>query len=85
MVLKDRIAAKDQYIAGLMTSYSTNYRELYYLERICMLFEREQRKKVLEVILRSIEVFSSFEKDKNDLKFSETNKRQKDLKGIANN
>lgn len=85
LVLKDRIAAKDQYIAGLMTSYSTNYRELYYLERICMLFERELSKKVLEVILRSIEVFSSFEKDKNDLKFSETSKRQKDLKGIADN
>jgi thiamine kinase-like enzyme len=41
------------------------YRRLYYLERVNMLLERELTDKLLEVILRSIDVFQQFERESN--------------------
>jgi hypothetical protein len=38
------------------------YRSLYYVERICMLIERGLNKKILEVIYRSMQIFSEYEK-----------------------
>lgn len=38
------------------------YRWLYYVERICMLLDRKLDNKLLDVILRSISVFSHYEK-----------------------
>lgn len=44
-----------------LLSLATTYRMLYYLERICMLLERELNNKLLSVIVRSIKVFNRYE------------------------
>ena len=59
--LRSRIVTKAPDLAGAMVSLSDMYRRLYYVERICMLLERQLSNRQLDVILRSIEVFNSFE------------------------
>jgi hypothetical protein len=59
--LRSRIVTKAPDLAGAMVSLSDVYRRLYYVERICMLLDRQLSNTLLDVILRSIEVFNSFE------------------------
>jgi len=49
-------------IAKHLIDFAEIYRLLYYVERICMLVERGLNKKILEVIIRSIRIFSEYEK-----------------------
>jgi hypothetical protein len=59
--LRSRIVTKAPDLAGAMVSLSDMYRRLYYVERIRMLLDRQLGNRQLDVILRSIEVFNSFE------------------------
>lgn len=59
--LQSRLSAKLPELAITLVSLAPIYRELYYLERVCMLLEREPTNKLLEVVLRSIEVFDRYE------------------------
>lgn len=60
-MLKARLLTKVPELAGTMISLAPIYRRLYYLERICMLLERELNNKSLSVIVRSIDVFNRYE------------------------
>ncbi len=55
--LQSSIAQKAPEIAATLEAFSDIYRWLYYIERICMLLERDFSKKILEVVARSIKVF----------------------------
>jgi hypothetical protein len=59
--LQSSIASKAPKIASTLESFSDIYRRLYYIERICMLLERDASKRILNVILRSINVFNDYE------------------------
>jgi len=60
--LKLSVKADLPEIANSLEPSSEIYRKLYYLERLCMLFKRDESKKVQEVIINSMELFDSFEK-----------------------
>jgi hypothetical protein len=60
--LKSSVKAELPKIANSLEPLSEIYRKLYYLERLCMLFMRDESKKVQRVINNSIELFDSFEK-----------------------
>lgn len=55
--LQLRIIQKSPEVAASPGFFSDVYRWLYYLERLCVLLERELSPKVLEVVSRSIDVF----------------------------
>lgn len=61
--LQSAIATKAPEIASTLESLSNIYRWLYYIERICMLLERNFSKKLLEVVSRSISVFKNYEEN----------------------
>ena len=55
--LQSRIIQKSPEVAACPGFFSDVYRWLYYLERLCVLLERELSPKVLEVVSRSVDVF----------------------------
>ena len=59
--LQSRLSAKLPELARTLVSLAPIYRRLYYVERVCMLLEREPTNKLLEVVLRSIDVFNRYE------------------------
>lgn len=59
--LQARLLTKVPDLAKTLTYLTPLYHRLYYLERICMLLERELSNKLLSVIVRSIEVFNRYE------------------------
>lgn len=59
--LQLRLTAKSVELAETLETLAPIYRRLYYLERICMLLDRELNNKLLDVVLRSIAVFSRYE------------------------
>jgi hypothetical protein len=61
--LHSRVVTKSPEVASSLGSFSDVYRWLYYLERVCMLLERDLNAKILEVVSRSIEVFYANEED----------------------
>lgn len=61
--LQARLVTKSLEIAITLSSSSDIYRWLYYLERVGMLLERDFSSKILEVILRSIDVFNAYEEN----------------------
>jgi hypothetical protein len=61
--LQSSIAVKSPEIASTIESFSEVYRWLYYIERICMLLERDFSQKILEVISQSIDVFNVCEEN----------------------
>jgi thiamine kinase-like enzyme len=62
LVLQSRLKNKAPSITKNFMECSSIYRRLYYLERICLLCQRELNPKVIKVIFRSIDIFNSFEK-----------------------
>lgn len=62
LALQSQLTAKVPEIAETFMDFSPIYRRLYYLERICLLFERTLNENVIKVIFRSINVFNSYEK-----------------------
>jgi thiamine kinase-like enzyme len=62
LYLHARLKRKVPEIAATLMEFSTIYRQLYYLERVCLLFERALNENVIKVIFRSINVFNSYEK-----------------------
>ena len=56
--LQARLLQKEPELAKNLVSLAPIYRKLFYLERICMILERELDNNVLDVIHRSIEVFN---------------------------
>ena len=60
--LQARLLPKIPELTRALVSLSPIYRRLYYLERVCMLLERELDNKLLSVIVRSIDVFNRYEK-----------------------
>jgi choline/ethanolamine kinase len=64
--LQSRLAAKAPDIARDLPSLARVYRRLYYVERLSVLLEREMSNDLLDVILRSIDVFNRYEKITND-------------------
>lgn len=59
--LQSRLALQAPDIAGTLLPLARTYCRLYYIERVLMLLERELDNKLLNVILRSIEVFNRYE------------------------
>jgi hypothetical protein len=59
--LQAQINSKNPEIAHHLLAYAEVYRWLYYIERISMLLQRGFNDKTLEVVARSIHVFSEFE------------------------
>jgi hypothetical protein len=59
--LHARLKRKVPEIAATIIEFSLIYRQLYYLERVCLLFERALNENVIKVIFRSIDVFNSYE------------------------
>jgi hypothetical protein len=59
--LQSRIRSKAPDIAENLSSLTPMYRRLYYLERILVMLEREMSDDLLDVILRSIQVFKRYE------------------------
>jgi thiamine kinase-like enzyme len=60
--LHARLKRKVPEISATIMEFSPIYRQLYYLERVCLLFERALNENVIKVIFRSINVFNSYEK-----------------------
>lgn len=60
--LQLHLTNKSPEIAGILSGPIDTYRKLYYLERICTLAERRINNQLLDVILRSITVFQSYER-----------------------
>ena len=60
--LKEKLNAKSFEVANHLVALADVYRLLYYVERLCMLIDRGINKKILEVISRSIQIFSEHEK-----------------------
>lgn len=61
--LQERLVTKSPEVAATLLSSAEIYRRLYYLERLGMLLEREFSSKILEVILRSLDVFNACEEN----------------------
>jgi hypothetical protein len=61
LFLQSRLASKAPGIARTLRHSAQMYRWLYYFERILVLLDRELSNKVLDVALRSMEVFSRYE------------------------
>jgi thiamine kinase-like enzyme len=59
--LQLRIMSKSPELATALTGSAQMYRRLYYIERICTLVDRKLNNELLDVILRSIEVFHRYE------------------------
>lgn len=59
--LQSRLAGSAPDIARNLPALARVYCRLYYLERIHMLLEREPTDELLDVIVRSIEIFSQYE------------------------
>jgi thiamine kinase-like enzyme len=59
--LQSSIASRAPKIASTLKSFSDIYRWIYYIERICMLLERDFNQRILDVISRSIDVFNQYE------------------------
>jgi hypothetical protein len=59
--LQSRIRSQAPDIAETLSSLTPVYRRLYYLERILVMLEREMSDDLLDVILRSIQVFKRYE------------------------
>ena len=59
--LQSRLMSQAPDIAKPLISLADCYRRLYYFERIRMLLARELSDKLLNVIVRSIEVFNRYE------------------------
>jgi hypothetical protein len=62
LCLKEKLNAKNLEVAKHLVALADVYRLLYYIERISMLIERGINQKILEVISRSIQIFSEHEK-----------------------
>ena len=62
--LQSRLTSKAPSIASSLCSLAGVYCRLYTLERVLALLERELSDDLLDVILRSIEVFARYEKAK---------------------
>jgi thiamine kinase-like enzyme len=60
-MLQARLAPSAPELAKTLPSRVQTYRELYYLERVCTLLDRELNDQRLDVILRSIDVFERYE------------------------
>ena len=60
-VLQSHLTLSAPDTARTLPSLAEVYRRLYYFERVFMLLEREMSDKILDVILRSIEVFNRYE------------------------
>jgi thiamine kinase-like enzyme len=56
--LQARLLQKEPELAKNLVSLAPIYRKLFYIERICMILERELNNQLLDVIHRSIEVFN---------------------------
>jgi thiamine kinase-like enzyme len=61
--IQARLVTKSPEIAAALLPSAEIYRWLYYLERVGMLLGRDFSSKILEVILRSIEVFNACEEN----------------------
>jgi hypothetical protein len=59
--LQSNLAFKSPRIAQSLSLLAQTYRRLYYLERVLLLLERELSDKLLDVVQRSIDVFSRYE------------------------
>ncbi|MFH1932394.1 MAG: phosphotransferase [Pseudomonadota bacterium] len=59
--LQSHLAPKAPKLAMSLLSLAETYRRLYYVERVRMLLERKPTNKLLNVILRSIDVFNRYE------------------------
>lgn len=68
--LQASLRAKPGDLAGNLRSSAELYRRLYYLERIQLLLEREPGDKTLDVVLRSIEVYTHYEEAVGNQPFS---------------
>jgi hypothetical protein len=62
LILQKRLCVRAPELWKNLVELSEFYRRLYYLERICLLLERKLTDKVIDVILRSIEIFKYYEK-----------------------
>ena len=60
--MQARLDTKLPDIAKSIELFASTYRKLYYIERICMLLERDLSNQLLDVVLRSINVFERYEK-----------------------
>lgn len=70
--LQSSLTSKGIGIVGDLQSKTEFYRWLYYIERIQMLLEREPSEKLLNVMMRSIEVFNHYEEIVGNQRFSDT-------------
>jgi hypothetical protein len=61
IILQAKLNSKNPEVAHHLLAYAEVYRWLYYVERICMLLQRGLNDKTLEVVNRSIKIFSEFE------------------------
>ena len=59
--LQSRLALEAPELARTLPSLEQIYRNLYYIERVCTLLERELNDQRLDVILSSIDVFSRYQ------------------------
>jgi hypothetical protein len=61
LFLQSLVRSREPNIAETFIEFTRIYRRIYYLERICLLFERTLNQNVVKVIFRSVEVFNSYE------------------------
>ncbi len=61
IILQAKLNSKNPEVAHHLLACAEVYRWLYYVERICMLLQRGLNDKTLEVVNRSIKIFSEFE------------------------
>jgi thiamine kinase-like enzyme len=61
--LQENLNSENSEIGDHIIEFVETYRWLYYIERICMLLDRGLNYKSMEVVCRSIEIFSKFEKE----------------------
>ena len=59
--MQARLDTKFPDIAKSIELFASTYRRLYYIERVCMLLERELSNQLLNVVIRSIDVFERYE------------------------
>jgi thiamine kinase-like enzyme len=59
--MQARLYKKFPDIAESLELFASTYRRLYYIERVCMLLERELSNQLLKVVIQSIDVFERYE------------------------
>jgi thiamine kinase-like enzyme len=59
--MQARFYTKFPDIAKSLELFASTYRRLYYIERVCMLLERELSNQLLNVVIRSIDMFERYE------------------------